>query len=58
MVARQKIWFALSRAADSALAGMQQQDAGLTLPGGYQFRQYDMPKPTDIRSEMAAQREA
>lgn len=46
-----------SRAADAALASMPKDD-GLTLPGGFQFRPYDMPKPTDVRSEMAAQREA
>ena len=47
-----------NREANAALAGMSGQDQGLTLPGGFQFRQYDMPKPTDIKSEMALQREA
>lgn len=46
-----------SRAADAALATLPQDD-GLTLPGGFRFRPYDMPKGTDIKSEMAAQREA
>ena len=46
-----------SRSADAALAGMP-AESGLTLPGGFKFREYDMPKPTDIKSEMALQREA
>lgn len=46
-----------SRAADAALATLPQDD-GLTLPGGFRFRPYDIPKGTDIKSEMAAQREA
>jgi hypothetical protein len=46
-----------NREANAALAGMGRDD-GLTLPGGFRFRQYDMPKPTDIKSEMALQREA
>jgi hypothetical protein len=46
-----------SRAADAALAGMPTQD-GLTLPGGFKFREYAQQQPTDIKAEMAAQREA
>jgi len=46
-----------SRAADAALSGMS-QDQGLTLPGGFKFREYAQQKPTDIKSEIASQREA
>jgi hypothetical protein len=46
-----------SRSADAALAGMP-SEAGLTLPGGFKFREYAQQKPTDIKSEIAAQREA
>lgn len=42
----------------NAALGTLQQDDGLTLPGGFRFREYNMPKGTDIKSEMAAQREA
>jgi len=45
-------------AANAALGTLSTQDQGLSLPGGYQFRPYDMPKPTDVKTEMAAQREA
>lgn len=45
-------------AANAALGTLSTQDQGLSLPGGYQFRPYDMPKGTDIKSEIAAQREA
>jgi hypothetical protein len=46
-----------SRAADAALAGMP-IEAGLTLPGGLKFREYNMPAPTNIKAEMAGIREA
>jgi hypothetical protein len=46
-----------NREANAALAGMGRDD-GLTLPGGFRFREYNMPAPTDIKSEMALQREA
>jgi hypothetical protein len=46
-----------SRAADAALAGMPTQD-GLTLPGGFKFREYAQQQPTDIKTEMAGIREA
>lgn len=42
----------------NAALGTLQQDDGLTLPGGFRFREYNMPKGTDIKSEVAAQREA
>lgn len=42
----------------NAALGTLQQDDGLTLPGGFRFREYNMPKGTDIKSEIAAQREA
>lgn len=42
----------------NAALGTISQDDGLTLPGGFRFREYNMPKPTDIKSEVAAQREA
>jgi hypothetical protein len=34
------------------------QDQGLTLPGGFKFREYAQQKPTDIKSEITLQREA
>ena len=46
-----------SRAADAALAGMS-SDERLTLPGGFKFREYAQQKPTDIKSEISALREA
>jgi hypothetical protein len=46
-----------SRSADAALAGMP-SEAGLTLPGGFKFREYAQQKPTDIKSEISALREA
>jgi hypothetical protein len=46
-----------SRAADAALAGMPTQD-GLTLPGGFKFREYAQQQPTDIRTEIGREREA
>jgi len=46
-----------SRAADAALAGMP-SDQRLTLPGGFKLREYAQQKPTDIKSEMALQRDA
>jgi hypothetical protein len=46
-----------SRQADAALATMP-SEAGLTLPGGFKFREYAQQKPTDIKSEISALREA
>jgi hypothetical protein len=46
-----------SRQADAALATMP-SEAGLTLPGGFKFREYNMPSPTNIKAEMAGIREA
>ena len=46
-----------SRAADAALAGMSSQD-GLTLPGGFKFREYAPQQPTDIKTEIGKEREA
>ena len=46
-----------SRQADAALATMP-SEAGLTLPGGLKFREYNMPAPTNIKAEMASIREA
>ena len=46
-----------SRQADAALATMP-SEAGLTLPGGFKFREYAQQKPTDIKTEMAGIREA
>ena len=46
-----------SRAADAALAGMPTQD-GLTLPGGFKFREYAQQQPTNIKTEIANIREA
>jgi hypothetical protein len=46
-----------SRSADAALAGMS-SNPSLTLPGGFKFREYAQQQPTDIKSEMALQREA
>lgn len=46
-----------SRQADAALATMP-SEAGLTLPGGFKFREYNMPSPTNIKSEMSSIREA
>jgi hypothetical protein len=46
-----------SRQADAALATMP-SEAGLTLPGGLKFREYNMPAPTNIKAEMAGIREA
>ena len=46
-----------SRSADAALAGMS-SNPSLTLPGGFKFREYAQQQPTDIKSELALQREA
>lgn len=46
-----------SRQADAALATMP-SEAGLTLPGGFKFREYEKPSPTNIKSEIAGIREA
>jgi len=46
-----------SRQADAALATMP-SEAGLTLPGGFKFREYNMPAPTNIKSEISGIREA
>jgi hypothetical protein len=46
-----------SRSVDSALAGMP-PDQGLTLPGGFKFKEYAPQQPTNIKTEIAAQREA
>jgi hypothetical protein len=46
-----------SRQADAALASMP-SDQGLTLPGGFKFREYAQQQPTNIRSEISALREA
>jgi len=42
----------------NAALGTLQQDDGLTLPGGFRFRPYDIPKPTDVKTEMGKEREA
>jgi hypothetical protein len=46
-----------SRQADAALATMP-SEAGLTLPGGFKFREYAQQSPTNIKSEIAGIREA
>ena len=46
-----------SRQADAALATMP-SEAGLTLPGGFKFREYAQQSPTNIKSEIDVIREA
>jgi hypothetical protein len=46
-----------SRQADAALATMP-SEAGLTLPGGFKFREYAQQSPTNIKSEISGIREA
>lgn len=46
-----------SRQADAALATMP-SEAGLTLPGGFKFREYEKPSSTNIKSEITGIREA